>query len=290
MGGGAVWGVVALVSPLLLLVTVPVAAQVESCVRQGRDDVAVVNRFIALVRDGEPGRLAEQISFPLRRKYPLPGISRDEFIDRYDEILDAPFAKLVVSSRNDDCGRTVSGGLQLHSGLVRFSEDGRISSIDYESEFEERERHRLVELERRALHESLRAYHSPVLEWETCTHRVRVDRVDGGYRYAAWSVDQTHDEEPDLVVGNGTRNMEGTLGDHGYYFANGQYKYILFVDATSTVSAGDLEVYRTRLDDYYDVRYKSEDHEILLAAQIVNSGGESRFQALLNRLRMCSNP
>ena len=278
-----------LVGPLLLLGTVSVAAQVESCVRQEQGDVSVVNRFIALVRDGDRQRLAEQISFPLRRKHPLPDISRDQFIDRHEQIVDDEFVRLVVSSTNDDCGRVGSRGLQLHNGLVWFSEDGWISSINYESEFEERERRRLIELERLELHDSLRSYREPVLEWETCTYRVRVDRVDGGYRYAAWSVDQSHDREPDIIIEHGTHNMEGTLGDHGYFFSNGQYKYILFVDTTSTVSAGDLEVYRTHLRGYFDVRYKAEDHEMLWAEQIINTGMESRYQALLNRLRKCSS-
>lgn len=276
-----------LVGPLLLLGTVSVAAQVVSCAHQQEGDVSVVNRFIALVRDGDAHRLAEEISFPLRRRYPLPSISRDEFIDRYQEIFDGEFVRIIVSSGNRECGRIEGRGLQLHDGLVWFSEDGRIGSINYESEFEERERHRLIDLERLELHASLSSYQEPVLEWETCNYRVRVDRVDGEYRYAAWGVDRFHDSEPDLVIANGTYNPEGPSGDHGFYFANGAYKYILFVDTTSTISAGDLEVYRTPLSGYHDVRYQSEDHELLLTEQILNTGMEGRQQALLNRLRAC---
>ena len=39
----------------------------------------------------------------------------------------------------------------------------------------------------------------------------------------------------------------------------------------------------------YDVRYESEDHQMLLAEHIVNTGMEGRYQALLNRLRKCSS-
>ena len=289
MGGGAVRRAIVLVGVLLLLGTAPVAAQVASCKQQEAGDVSAVNRFIALVRDGDPKRLAAAINFPLRRRHPLPSISRDEFMDRHEEIFDDEFARIIASSGDGDCGRTGWRGLQLHDGLVWFSEDGRVRSINHESEFEERERHRLVDLERLELHDSLREYDSPVLEWETCNYRIRVDRLDGGYRYAAWNVGRFHDSEPDLVIHDGTHHMEGTSGDHGYYFSNGQYKYILFVDATSTVSAGDLEVYRTPLRGYQDVRYKSADHETLLTEQIVNTGMESRYQALLNRLRTCSS-
>jgi hypothetical protein len=281
--------VVALVGPLLLLGTVPVAAQVVSCAHQEDGDVAAVNRFISLVRNGDRHRLADRIRFPLPRRYPLPSISRGEFIDRYEDLFDDEFVRIIASSGNDQCGRVGWRGLQLHNGLVWFSEDGTISSINYESVLEERERYRLIDLERLELHESLRGYQLPVLEWETCSYRVRVDRTDDGYRYAAWSVDRFHDSKPDIIVDNGTYNLEGTLGDHGYYFSTGAYKYILFVDTTSTVSAGDLEVYRTHLNGYHDVRYESEDRALLFAEQIVNTGTESRNQALLNRLRACAS-
>ncbi|MDE0229597.1 MAG: hypothetical protein OXJ62_12170 [Spirochaetaceae bacterium] len=278
-----------LVGPLLLLGTLPVAAQVLSCAQQEEGDVLVVNRFISLLRDGDRHRLADLIRFPLPRRYPLPSISRGEFIDRYEEVFDDEFVRIIVSSGNGECGRMGWRGLQLHNGLVWFYDDGTIRNVNYESAVEERERYRLIDLERLGLHESLRDYQLPILEWETCSYRVRVDRVDGGYRYAAWNVARFHDSEPDIVIDKGTYNMEGTLGDHGYYFSNGEYKYILFVDTTSTVSAGDLEVYRTPLNGYHDVRHESKDHELLLAEQIVNTGTESRNEALLNRLRACTS-
>ena len=209
-------------------------------------------------------------------------------MERYGEIFDDEFVRLIVSSDNDKCGRIGWRGLQLHGGLVWFDSDGRIRSINYESELEERERYRLIDLERRELHESLRDYRSPVLEWETCTYRIRVDRVDHGYRYASWKVHRLHDSEPDIVIDNGTYNMEGTIGNHGFYFSSGEYKYILYVDATEIAPAGDLEVYRTSLSGYYDVRYKSEEHEMMLAESVVSSGTANRYQALLKRLRNCS--
>lgn len=91
--------------------------------------------------------------------------------------------------------------------------------------------------------------------------------------------------------------MEGSAGNHGYYFANGEYKYILYVNKFSG-PLGYLTVYRTNLNGYYEVKYpntylavlenESYDHELLLTESIVNSGTESRYQALLNRLRECS--
>ena len=83
--------------------------------------------------------------------------------------------------------------------------------------------------------------------------------------------------------------MEGTGGNHGYYFASGEYKYILYVNMGNSLSLGDLTVYRTDMSGYYEVKYESDDHDLLLAESILNNGTESHYQALLNRLRECSS-
>ena len=273
----------------LLFGAVSLAAKVTSCgdpsaVSPG-DDLSIVNRFIESVRDGDKTRIAEIMSFPMRRRYPLPSISRDEFIARYEELFDDEFVRVIVSSDSEDCGRVGLRGFQLHDGLVWFGDDGRIWIVNYESEFERQERIRLIELERSRLHESLREYRYPVLEWETCTHRIRIDGLEAGYRYAAWKIARLHDSEPDIVIDNGSYHAEGHGGNHAFYFSSGVYKYVVYVDAKS--GTGALEVYRTDLNGYHDVRYKSEDRERLLAAPIVNTGAESRYQALLTRLRNC---
>lgn len=306
MAGGAVPKAAVLVSLLLLLATGPLAAQVDSCGHFGgeqrpdymppeSDDVLTANRFIEAVRDGDIAYLAEIIEFPLRREYPLPYLGRDEFVARYDEIYGDEFAKLVVSSPTI-CGRIGWRGLQLQSGLVWFYDDRKVRSINYESVFERGTRLRLIDLERSELHESLREYITPVLEWETYTYRIRIDSTNAGLRYASWKVDSVYDSRPDIVIYDGTWHSEGTIGFHSYYFQNGEYKYIVYVGNGDST----LEVYRTDLSDYYDVRYRSEDDELLLVEGIVSEGITrerrnasfcegvgSRYQERLGRLRMC---
>lgn len=291
MGNRAVPRSVVLVGPLLLLGAGSLSAQVDSCYESpddAADDVSIVNRFIEAVREGDETRLAEIIDFPLRRRYPLPYLSRSEFIARYDEILDDEFTRIIVSSNENDCGRIGWRGLQLHRGLVWFDEEGHVRTLNYESEFEKGERIRLIDLERSELHESLRKYNAPVLEWETCTYRIRIDsKVNDDYslryRYASWKVDRLHNSEPDIIIDNGSRNWDGSGGNHDYYFERGEYKYFLDVEVigrSSSLPAGagingaTLSVYRT--------------NQVLLREPILNTGTESRYQALLNRLRECS--
>jgi hypothetical protein len=244
-------------------------------VHQNEDDVFIINRFIALVGDRDTNGLAEEIRFPLRRRYPLPSVSRDEFIGRYGEIFDDEFVRLIVSSGSQDCGRIGWRGLQLKNGLVWFTEDGKVWVVNYESEYERNERIRLIELERSELHNSLRQYHSPVLEWETCTYRIRIDRMEDGYRYAAWKVEMLHGSEPDLVISGGHVVVDGSGGNHSYTFSSGEYEYTLYVEIVGKgENPGVLRVYRT------DV--------LLLEEPVVNIGTESRYQALQKRLRNCS--
>ena len=285
MAGGPVPRAAVLAGLLLLLGTAPLAAQVDSCGHSGgqqpleSDDVSTANRFIEAVRDADIARLASIIDFPLRRPYPLPHLSHSEFIARYEDIFDDRFTRMVVSSSADDCGRIGWRGLQLHDGRIWFDDDGHVISVNYESEVERRERMRLIELEKRGLHESLRVYDAPILEWETCTYRIRIDSMVNDdytlrYRYASWKVERFHDSMPDIIIDNGSMIRQGTGGNHHYEFQNGDYRYVLYVERIGKGdSPGGLTVYRDRN---------------MLSETIVNIGTESRYQALQRRLRMCS--
>ena len=169
--------------PLLVFGVFAVSAEVSSCSGINsdtmREDVSIINRFIAAVRcevDGGSGAecgdipsLDGIINFPLKRTYPLPGIkSAGEFRARYREVFDDEFIRIILNTEDHDCGRVGWRGLQMHSGLVWFAHTDTVVSINYESDVERRERIRLVEVERANLHPSLREYDYPVLEWETC--------------------------------------------------------------------------------------------------------------------------
>ena len=110
--------------------------------------------------------------------------------------------------------------------------------------------------------------HEPILEWITEHYRIRVDftqrtenvvwRRDeskpfdgpqptfGGFRYAAWDADKTHDQEPDLILYGGQLIYEGSGGDHRYLFTNGKYRYEVWVNVLGRNSTpiGSLTVFR----------------------------------------------
>ncbi|MCY4375452.1 MAG: hypothetical protein OXC31_16950 [Spirochaetaceae bacterium] len=242
------------------------AADVSSCggsFAASSEDVNAVNRFIRAVRalNESPdhiARLAELIRFPLRREYPLPGIhSPFEFLARYKEVFDERLVRRVMEW-DGGCVNTFKYGLHLRD-VVRFDKDGMVWRIDYESEVEKHERSRLIELHRNELHDSLQEYESPILDWETCTYRIRIDYVgDDTFRYASWKVGTAYGSKPDLIIDDGELFYEGTGLFRYYYFANGKYRYV--IDGASAgmyrrPQPGFLRVYRADLSDEDMSRY-----------------------------------
>ena len=285
---------------LLVFGLCSLAADVSSCLGSSShtmsEDVSTVNRFISAVRAVRDAhelnryvfvrQLADIMSFPLERWYPLPSInSAREFMTRYAEVFDDEFIRIIVESDENECGHIGWRGLQMHNGLVWFAHANVVGSINYESDAEKQERIRLVEVERNQLHESLREYDYPVLEWETCTYRIRIDRrTDGTYRYASWRVEESHASKPDIVV-NGQVCCGGTEGPHTYAFVfqNGEHKYVL----NPYMGNGyHLQVYRTDLTDPSEIMSSGE---LLLTEPVVNAGktGWYRGKGWYTRISAC---
>ena len=177
----------------------------------------------------------------------------------------------------------------MHNGLVWFDESGMVGYIGYESDAERQERIRLVEVERNQLHYSLREYGYPILEWETCTYRIRIDRNgDGSYRYASWRVENSHASKPDIVVEGGEVCCGGSEGFHtaAFVFQNDEYKYVLGPGR----QGHHLTVYRTDLTDPRDILFSGE---VLLNEPVVSAGetgwsrGWDRGRGWYTRISAC---
>lgn len=210
-----------------------------------------ISQFMRTFRYGDRDDLANHIRFPLRREYPIPPVERDEFPGRYEEVFDQEITTFISDSSPRDWRVDAYNiflwdeerriGVSLSSYAIPEAHVRWIAS----SEHETGERDRLLRLrntlrviERSQLHGSLHEYESPVLEWVTAAHRVRVDRLENGeYRYAAWKSDRFHSEAPDLTIEGGrhysaastcgteTTRLHGLAGGEVFGFANGEYLY-----------------------------------------------------------------
>ena len=270
--------IVFLAGLLLLFGLAPLAAEVSSCKAycdsSKRDcvfkdigeleDTYIVNRFVRAMKAGDRTGLAEIISFPIERNYPLPSIrTEEEFLELYEEFIDEEFTRTIVESDEYDCGRRTWRPLSIVRNeqsepeqggvpLVWFDDYGNVGRIWHETEIARRKRIRLVEAERNQLHPSLREYVYPVLEWETCTYRIRIDDLGSAFRYASWKVNKSHSNKPDIVIDNGEIISEGTAINRYYIFQNGEYKYLVYAGSPYHGERGYLQVFRTDVEPLLD--------------------------------------
>ena len=86
-----------------------------------------------------------------------------------------------------------------------------------------------------------------VFEWTGSSHRIRIDQVANRPRYASWRVESAPDDEPDLLLSNGTTIQEvGGRAILYYLFTTGAYRYVILDNAGNGEQArtGCLFVYQ----------------------------------------------
>jgi len=221
----------------------------ELCPEQ--DCGASVVRFLEAFRSGDRSELARLVDFPVFRGYPVVApIRHDEFDARFDDLFDPELAQVIVRSDLEDWqlgdwrGIVLRGPRGTH---VWLHHDGSLRGVyggwkpTWIAEW-----HRLINLERSQLHPSLHEYARPILDWETGSHRIRIDSLYGGsYRYASWKVGAPRRRKPDLVLLDGRLFGHGGCGNHQYDFAAGEYLYqIMIHSCEGSATAGELFVYR----------------------------------------------
>jgi len=210
-----------------------------------------VKQFIKVVASKDRMALANVVSYPLQRRAPLSSIDNSrQFMEVYDEIIDEKIVTAISTSRaSSDWSEMGWRGIMFQNGSLWLDEEGRITTINYETEKGKRKRAQLIEADNSNLHSSLRDVAEPVLEWETTKFRIRIDRLsDDKFRYSAWPVHKKTTEQPDIVLRNGSITFDGSGGNHHYDFNSGPYHYrcIVNVIGAEIDTPGELQV--TRLD------------------------------------------
>ena len=213
-------------------------------------DYPALRQFVYWVETDNRDALSKHVEYPLSRSYPIPDIENaEEFIERYDEIFDEKLISMIV---NSDLGEDWSGvgwrGVMLKFGNVWLHYDGELQAINYISDFEQEKQAKLLEVDRRRLHPSVRKFKHPVFEWKTKSYIIRVDKIDDwDFRYTSWSIDKQLSDEPDLVLYDGVLHHQGSGGNHNYDFKNGAFKYRIDVNRLGKYSyeeyPGTLDIY-----------------------------------------------
>lgn len=196
-----------------------------------------VKNFIDNVKNDKKEAVAEVIKYPLKRENPIPSIkNKAEFIKRYDEIFDTQL-KTEISKSNPvkDWSEVGWRGIMLNQGTLWMDSDGKVFSINYQSKVENDLKNKLIASEKNKLHPSIAKFKAPEVILETSKFRVRIDDLGNeNYRYASWSVKQSMNEKPDLIITNGKWFQDGTGGNHHYDFKKGNFLYQCFITVLGT--------------------------------------------------------
>jgi hypothetical protein len=219
--------------------------------------------FINFVKNNQKEKLADLISYPLKREYPITNIrNKKEFIKRYDEIFDVILKNIIVKSNPaKDWSEVGWRGIMLNRGDIWMDTDGKIIAINYQSKLEKEIKEGKVKIEKSTLHPSLANYNEPVCIIETSKFRVRIDDMGKqNYRYASWAITKKMSEKPDLIITNGKFIAEGTGGNHRYEFKKSSYVYEI-----SIIVLGEKETPPAMLKIY-----KDEKEVLLQNAKIID--------------------
>ncbi|RYD57336.1 MAG: hypothetical protein EOP56_08490 [Sphingobacteriales bacterium] len=213
---------------LILLLILAVSNMPASSQEMNEEEMKLVSRFISYVKKQQKDQVANIVSYPLRREYPLPEIkSKNEFLKRYNELFDAALVKAISNSEPGKDWSTVGWrGIMLSNGTVWLDYDGKLIAVNNQSETETKKRVQLIAKEKKTLHPSLRTFAAPVVMLETSKYRIRVDDMgNGNYRYASWPAKRKMSSKPDLVIDKGEFIPDGSGGNYKYQFVNGAYTY-----------------------------------------------------------------
>ncbi|MBS7230480.1 hypothetical protein KHA90_05540 [Flavobacterium psychroterrae] len=187
-----------------------------------------IKSFIDNVKNGKKEAVASIIKYPFARDYPIPTIkNKAEFIKRYDQIFDATLKnKIIKSNPAKDWSEVGWRGIMLNQGDIWIDTDGKLMSINYQSQFEKNLKDKLIAGEKGKLNSAIAKFKEPVSILETSKFRIRIDDLgNNNYRYASWSLKQSMSEKPDLIITNGKFIQDGTGGNHSFEFKKGNYIY-----------------------------------------------------------------
>jgi hypothetical protein len=208
-----------------------------------------IKSFIDNVKNVKKEAVADMIKYPFGRDYPIPSIkNKAEFVKRYDQIFDATLKnKIIKSNPAKDWSEMGWRGIMLDQGDIWIDTDGRLMSINYQSQYEKDLKDKLIAGEKGKLNPALANFKEPVCVLETSKFRIRIDDLGkDNYRYASWSLKQSMSEKPDLVITNGKWIQDGTGGNHHYDFKKGNFLYQCYITVLGTKDSApaNLTIYQ----------------------------------------------
>jgi hypothetical protein len=196
-----------------------------------------VKSFIANVKSNNKEGVAAFISFPMGREYPIPAVkNKADFIKRYDQIFDSTLKNEIIKSNPaKDWAEMGWRGIMLNQGTLWIDTDGKLITINYQSQAEKDLKNKLIASEKGKLHPSIAKFKAPEYILETSKFRIRIDDLgNDNYRYASWSIKKSMSDKPDLVITKGKWISDGSGGNSHFDFKKDAYLYQCYIIVLGT--------------------------------------------------------
>jgi len=204
-----------------------------------------VNNIITLFKQKDIDKIASIVNFPLRREYPIPNIENEKELKlRFDEVFDKTFIDMIANSEINQWSEVGWRGTMFENGILWIeSYSGRIIAVNYQSEFEKKQKEDLIAKEKKDLHISLKNFESPTYRIKTKNYLIRIDRLSNNkYRYASWKTGKKESSKPDIILSNGEIEFLGSGGNHIIVFKNKNYTYKIYRDVLKELNDPDPDI------------------------------------------------
>ncbi len=205
--------------------------------------IANINKVIAAFKQKDIGRISKLINYPLRREYPIPEIKNEkEFKLRFKQVFDDSLVRMIGLSKTKQWSEAGWRGIMLEYGIVWIdSYDGKITAVNYQSDYEKKWRLDLIKKEKASLQSSLQQFESPLYKIKTKNYLIRIDELSGNnYRYASWKIDKSESSQPEIVLSNGQFESLGSGGNHVITFTNNNFKYLVYRNIIGEDNSPDI--------------------------------------------------
>lgn len=180
-----------------------------------------VRDLITLFQNGDKEEIANHISYPLYRSYPIPEVSTaKEFVVRFDQIFDKEFLSEIANSTTGDWSTVGWRGTMLKDGELWIDDNGIVYRINRNTPLEQKWRKSLIQKDRERLHKSVQKYQAPYAVIDVEGETWRVDNVNGDVmRLSIWKNGVKMSEHPALVL-EGCLDLQGSMGTRVLEFKN----------------------------------------------------------------------
>lgn len=210
-----------------------------------KEQIQSIQKLINTFKEKNKIKIADLISYPLSREYPLKDIkNKNDLLQRFDDIFDRRLMNHVTKSKISNWSEVGWRGIMLDNGTLWIDDDGKIKTVNYQSSKEKQLLADAIRADKSQLPKSMQDFEKPIYLIFTQTYKIRIDRKSEGiYRYAAWKI-KNQKIEPDIMIGSGVLEFQGSGGDHTITFKNNGYTYTVFINVLGAVDSSDstLEV------------------------------------------------